>query len=93
MTSHELAKLLLENNDAPISATAEIETGVYDKYSDEVIAHLECYSVIECIALEDRPNGEVIENIIKFESSGSRVHGIDVVQVVSDAARKLQEDK
>ncbi len=91
MTSHELARILLENNDAPISGTVEIETGVKDRWGDEIIAHLECYSIIECIALEDHPNGEVIENIIKFESSGSRVHGIDVVQVVSDAAKKSQE--
>lgn len=91
MTSHELAKLLLETNDAPISATVEIETEVYDKYGDEIIAHLECFSIIDVIANKDTPWGEVVENIIKFESSGSRLDGIDVVKVVSQAAQELNK--
>ena len=91
MTSHELARALLETNDAPISATVEIETGVFDKYGDEVIAHLECYDLIDIISPQDKPNGSVTENIIKFESSGSRLDGIDVVKVVSEAARKIEE--
>lgn len=90
MTSHELAKALLETNDAPIYATVEIETGVYDKYGDEIIAHLECYDLIDIISPQDRPNGKVTENILKFESSGSRLDGIDVVQVVSDAAKNIK---
>lgn len=91
MTSHELAKLLLENNDAPISGTVEIETGVKDKWGDEIIAHLDCHSIIEVYARKYTPNGKVFENKIHFECSVSRTEGIDVVQVVSDAAKKSQE--
>ena len=92
MTSHELAKLLLASNDAPISATVEIETGVEDKYGDEIIAHLECYSLFEVISQTDGPaQGNVIENILKFEASGSRAEGIDVVAVVSQAVEDLEE--
>ncbi|CAM0068013.1 hypothetical protein VPHK406_0271 [Vibrio phage K406] len=91
MTSHELARALLETNDAPISATVEIETGVFDKYGDEIIAHLECYSILELISNRFDPWSEVIENIIHFEFSGSRLDGIDVVKVVSEAAHKIKE--
>ncbi|CAH9013704.1 hypothetical protein VP249E411_P0133 [Vibrio phage 249E41-1] len=91
MTSHELAKLLLENNDAPISGTVEIETGVYDKHGEEIIAHLDCFSIIDVYARQFEPNGEVFENKIHFECSVSRTDGIDVVQVVSDAAKKMEK--
>lgn len=91
MTSHELAKILLENNDAPITATVEIETGVYDKHGDEIIAHLDCFSIIEVIENKDTPWGKVVENIIHFESSCSRTDGIDVIKVVSEAAKKVEE--
>lgn len=93
MTSHELAKALLETNDAPISATVEIETGVYDKYGDEIIAHLECFNIVEVYARQYSPDSQVFENKIHFESSVSRLDGIDVVQVVSDTAKKIQEEK
>ena len=90
MTSYELAKILLEGNDAPITATVEIETGVYDKHGDEIIAHLDCFSIVEVYARQLDPNGEVFENKIHFESSCSRTDGIDVVKVVSEAAKKME---
>lgn len=91
MTSHELARALLETNDAPISATVEIETGVFDKYGDEIIAHLECYDLIELIQRQHKLGGDVTENILHFESSSSTSEGIDVVKVVSEAAYKIEE--
>tara|TARA_Y100001956_G_scaffold64393_1_gene64947 strand:+ start:1645 stop:1920 length:276 start_codon:yes stop_codon:yes gene_type:complete len=91
MTSHELAKILLEENDAPISATVEISTGVKDKYGDEIIAHLDCFSILEVYARKFQSNGEVFENKIHFESSCSRNYGIDVVKVVSEAAKKMEK--
>ena len=91
MTSHELAKILLEGNDAPISGTVEISTGVKDKYGDEIIAHLECFDIIDVIANQFEPNGEICENIIKFTESESRATGIDVVKVVSEAAKKMEK--
>ncbi len=91
MTSHELARALLETNDAPISATVEIETGVFDEYGDEIVAHLECYGLVELMNVQQAPWSGVSDKILHFESSGSRLDGIDVVKVVSEAANK--EDK
>lgn len=86
MTSHELAHFLLELEDTTISATAEIRTGKFDKHGDEIIAHLECYDLIDSIPIRDNPFNEksTHEIVLQFESSGSRSTGIDVCKVVSD---------
>lgn len=86
MTSHELAKALLEANDCPISATVEIDTGILDKHGDEIIVNLECYDLIDLISLKYHPNGKVTENILQFETSGDREGVISVLGSVRKAA-------
>uniref|UniRef100_A0AB39AJA4 IrrE N-terminal-like domain-containing protein n=1 Tax=Vibrio phage P018-4 TaxID=3229728 RepID=A0AB39AJA4_9CAUD len=92
MTSHELAHLLLSNNDAPITASIEIATGIYDDSGDEIIAHLECSSIVEVIANRSAPNGVVLENILHFEESYSRVNSVDVVSVVTEHVKDLMKE-
>lgn len=86
MTSHELAKALLETNDCPISATVEIATDIFDKHGDEIVVSLECHALFELISPKLCPNSDVLANVLHFTESGDREGVISVIGAVRKAA-------
>ena len=87
MTNAELAAILLQNPDAEISASLDIETKVFDKHGDEIIAKIHGYSLCEAIQIQPSPNSSVQEIVLLFEQSGAG-NGIDVIETISN---KLKE--
>lgn len=75
MKSHELAKLLLSNPDMEITASLDIESGVYDDSGDEYISKIFGYSLVDLIVSSG-------ESTLHFEVSGSGWNNIDVLEAV-----------
>lgn len=79
MKSHELAKLLLSKPDVDVTASLDVQSGVYDKHGDEYTSKVFGYSLIDVIQSN-------ADTTLLFEVSGSGGDNVDVL----DAVREVQ---
>ncbi len=86
MKAHELAKQLLSLPDMDVSASCDIETGVFDEGGDEVIAKLFADGICEVFS-------DNYGITIQFESSCSGGEGVDVIEVVREAQKQTPYQK